>query len=59
MKYCYNIAIQDGNGRMQLYIVVASTMAAAISWAQGQANTTNEPTTVSNMTPTGISYIEP
>ena len=59
MKYCYNIAINDSNGRMQLYAVVSSTMQAAVTWAQGQAQTSNEPTSVSNITPNGVSYIEP
>ena len=59
MKYCYNISINDSSGRMQLYAVVASTMQAAVEWAQGQAQTSNEPMSASNITPAGISYIEP
>jgi hypothetical protein len=59
MKNCYLISIQDLNGRMQNYAVVTATMAAAISWAQTQAQTSNEPTSVSNITPQGINYIEP
>jgi len=59
MKYCYLISIADATGRMQQYSIVASTMAAAVTWAQNQAGTSNEPTSLSNITPLGINYIEP